>query len=260
MTDVKISVEELNPTLKVAHIVGQLDESNVDEKIQEIYKALDKAPKGLSMIFDMQSLDYMNSKSIGYLTDLYGKITELGGKVAICSAKPNILDILQVVGLTQLMQNYDSLESAKAALGTTTVAQPSTPVATPAVAPATPTPEPVVVAQTPATTPATTASAVQPEPAVTPVQTPTAELAQAAQPAPTPAPVTQPAVAPVQTPVAQPAAPVATPAVTPAPTTPAVEPTPVVTPATTEPTPTPAPAESAQSGQVTSAGAYKFES
>ncbi|PJC39294.1 hypothetical protein CO044_00615 [Candidatus Peregrinibacteria bacterium CG_4_9_14_0_2_um_filter_38_9] len=147
MTEVTILVENINPTLKVAHISGQLDESNVDEKIQGIYKALENAPKGLSMIFDMQGLDYMNSKSIGYLTDLYGKITELGGKVAICSAKPNILDILQVVGLTQLMQNYESIDAAKAAMPTATtpvvepapVAQPATtPVVEPAPAPVTP--------------------------------------------------------------------------------------------------------------------------
>lgn len=201
MTDVKISVEDINPTLKVAHISGQLDESNVDEKIQEIYKALDKAPKELSMIFDMQNLDYMNSKSIGYLTDLYGKITELGGKAAICSAKPNILDILQVVGLTQLMQNYESLDSAKAA---------------------------------------TTATAVPQAPAVTPTSSPATKPAPVAQPVAAPAPVVETTTVPV----AKPAPVVVQPSVTPAPVTPT-------------PTPTPAPTTPSQ---VTSDGAYKFES
>jgi len=191
MTEVTILVENINPTLKVAHISGQLDESNVDEKIQGIYKALENAPKGLSMIFDMQGLDYMNSKSIGYLTDLYGKITELGGKVAICSAKPNILDILQVVGLTQLMQNYESIDAAKAAMPTAT----------------TPVVEPAPVAQ-PATTPV-----VEPAPVAQPATTPVVE----------PAPVAQPA------------------------TTPVVE-------------PAPAPVTPADPSQVTSDGAYKFES
>ncbi|MFA6305284.1 MAG: STAS domain-containing protein [Candidatus Gracilibacteria bacterium] len=214
MTEVNISVEDINPTLKVAHISGQLDESNVDEKIQGIYKALENAPKGMNMIFDMQNLDYMNSKSIGYLTDLYGKITELGGKAAICAAKPNIVDILQVVGLTQLMQNYESLDAAKAALS----AQPTQVATQPVVAPvAAPAAQPMVT------------PVVESTPAPVPAQAP------APTPEPIPAPVAQP-VPPAPTPVA---APVAQPAVAPAPVTQAPE---------------------VQSGQVTSAGAYKFES
>jgi stage II sporulation protein AA (anti-sigma F factor antagonist) len=121
MTEVKISIEDLqsaNPDkkLKVVHIVGQLDESNVDEKIQEIYKSLEANPQNLNLIFDLENLEYMNSKSIGYLTDIYGKVTETGGKVVIAKARPNIADILQVVGLTQLVSLYDSIDSAKTAL------------------------------------------------------------------------------------------------------------------------------------------------
>lgn len=120
MTDVRITIEDLpndaNKNIKVIHIGGQLDESNVDEKIQEIYKLLEANPQNLSLVFDLENLEYMNSKSIGYLTDIYGKVTEGGGKVALAKARPNIADILQVVGLTQLIQSFDSIDAAKAAL------------------------------------------------------------------------------------------------------------------------------------------------
>ncbi|MFA6917300.1 MAG: STAS domain-containing protein [Candidatus Gracilibacteria bacterium] len=120
MTDVTITIEDLAGTadkkLKVVHVSGQLDESNVDEKIKEVYKTLEANPQNLSLIFDFENLEYMNSKSIGYLTDIYGKITEKGGKVAITKAKPNIADILQVVGLTQLIQLFDTTDAAKTAL------------------------------------------------------------------------------------------------------------------------------------------------
>lgn len=121
MTEVKISVEDLqgatpDKKIKVVHVAGQLDESNVDEKIQEVYKVLEANPQNLNLIFDLENLEYMNSKSIGYLTDIYGKVTETGGKVVIAKARPNIADILQVVGLTQLVSLYDSIDSAKTAL------------------------------------------------------------------------------------------------------------------------------------------------
>ncbi len=129
MTEAMITIEDVPGAipLKIAHISGQLDESNVDEKIQEVYQAVEKSPKGLSLIFDLGELEYMNSKSIGYLTDLYGKITEGGGHVAIANAKSNILDILQVVGLTQLVKTFTSTDEAKNHIDTQPVAAPAEP-------------------------------------------------------------------------------------------------------------------------------------
>ena len=67
MTEATITVEDLastspDKTLKIVHIAGQLDESNIDEKIQEIYKLVEATPKNLSLLIDMERLEYMNSK------------------------------------------------------------------------------------------------------------------------------------------------------------------------------------------------------
>lgn len=188
MTQATITVEDvqspnLSEVIKIVHISGQLDESNVDEKIQEIYKLVEATPKGLNLVFDMEHLEYMNSKSIGYLTDLYGKISEASGQVAIAKAQPNILDILQVVGLTQLIKTFGTVDEAKTYLGTTTaasalvadVAQPPAQAAAPAqpaepaAAPVATTPAPVSPAQpaAPATQPA---QPVPPAPPAAPAQ------------------------------------------------------------------------------------------
>lgn len=121
MTDVQITVEDMqNPpagkVVKVVHVVGQFDESNIDEKAKEVYAIIDAVPAGLSLIFEFSGLEYMNSKSIGYLTDWYSKVSGSGGKVVIAAARDNIIDILQVVGLTQLISAYATLEEAKLAI------------------------------------------------------------------------------------------------------------------------------------------------
>lgn len=121
MTQVQITTEDVagapeGKTVKIVHIVGQLDESNVDEKAKEIYKLLESVPQGLHIIFDFSGLEYMNSKSIGYMTDWYSKVSGTGGSVVIAAARENILDILQVVGLTQLINAYGSVEEAKLAV------------------------------------------------------------------------------------------------------------------------------------------------
>ena len=121
MTPVQITIEDLinipaGKTVKVVRIVGQLDESNVDEQAKFVYQLIEATPQGLSLIFDLAGLEYMNSKSIGYMTDWYSKISSTGGKVVLASPRDNILDILQVVGLTQLVNTYPSLDEAKAAV------------------------------------------------------------------------------------------------------------------------------------------------
>lgn len=122
MTQVQVTIEDLagapeGKVAKVVHVVGQLDETNVDEEAKKVYALLEATPQGLNLIFDFSGLEYMNSKSIGYLTDWYSKASGAGGMVVIAGARDNILDILQVVGLTQLINTYATLEEAKLALG-----------------------------------------------------------------------------------------------------------------------------------------------
>lgn len=121
MTPVQITIEDVanapaGKVVKLVRIVGQLDESNVDEQAKSIYQVIEANPQGLSLVFDVTGLEYMNSKSIGYMTDWYSKVSGSGGKVVLASPRENILDILQVVGLTQLVNAYPSLDEAKAAV------------------------------------------------------------------------------------------------------------------------------------------------
>lgn len=223
MTSVTITIEDVASTDATKHIksivvAGQLDESNVDEKAQEIYAVITQNPQNLFVIFDFEQLEYMNSKSIGYLTDWFGKVTEGGGKIMIIKAKPNIVDILQVIGLTQLIPMYATLEEAKFAIQNTSSAQPATPatpspVAAPTPAPTqTPTPAPVSVQST---QPVPVVPAEQPQPtqpttpppetqSVAPTEAQTQSTPVATEPAPViqaPAPISQPpANAPAPTP------------------------------------------------------------
>lgn len=121
MTQANITIEDIPATTqgqiaKLVKFQGQLDESNVDEKAKILYQLLEQYPQNLYLLFDFEELEYMNSKSIGYLTDWYGKVTEGKGKIVIAKTRNNILDILQVVGLTQLINCYPTLDEAKFAL------------------------------------------------------------------------------------------------------------------------------------------------
>lgn len=121
MTAVTITIEDLvtgseAKKAKLVKFAGQLDESNVDEKAKLLYQVIEEGGENLVLIFEFSDLEYMNSKSIGYLTDWYGKLSAKNGKIVIAHARENIVDILQVVGLTQLITCYPTVEEAKLAV------------------------------------------------------------------------------------------------------------------------------------------------
>lgn len=137
--------------VKLIAFLGQLDETNVDHEAKKVYQVITEMPVPV-LFLDFSGLEYMNSKSIGYVTDWFTQATAKGGSISIIGPKPNILDILKVVGITQIINVYNSMEEAKAAVGTAAPAAPApaatAPVAPVPEAPATETPAPV--AQTPA--------------------------------------------------------------------------------------------------------------
>jgi anti-anti-sigma factor len=134
MTDINITIEDIpvsgeGKVVKQITFKGQLDETNVDEKAKLIYALIEQNPKGLNLLMDFENLEYMNSKSIGYLTDWYSKVSEGGGKIVIAKARPNILDILEVVGLTQLISCFPTSDEAKLAMLDKTSSGPEAPKA-----------------------------------------------------------------------------------------------------------------------------------
>lgn len=101
---------------KVIAFTGQLDETNVDNEAKKIYQVINEMMPPY-LILDFTALEYMNSKAIGYVTDWYTQTMGKQGAVAIVNPQPNILDILKVVGITQIMQVYNTPEEAQKAFG-----------------------------------------------------------------------------------------------------------------------------------------------
>ncbi len=127
MAQVQITIQDIvagNKTIKQVSFVGQLDETNVDEEAKKIYAIIDEMSEP-NLLLDFSGLEYMNSKSIGYVTDWYSRVTAKNGKIVIAQPRPNILDILKVVGITQIISIVDTLDAAKTALtADTSVAEP----------------------------------------------------------------------------------------------------------------------------------------
>lgn len=102
--------------IKVITLSGQLDESNIDNFAPKIYEFINAGGEGTNYILDIENISYMNSKSIGYISDWYSKIISKGGKLIIAKPAANIRDILNVVGLDKVIPLSQTLEEAKSYL------------------------------------------------------------------------------------------------------------------------------------------------
>lgn len=117
MSDITLSFQDLaldagKGPAKLVTFVGQLDETNIEEQAKKLYAVLE-SEKPKHLVFDFTGLTYLNSKSIGYITDWQSKITGNGGKLVIYGAADTIFDILDVVGLTKIIELVKTQEEAK---------------------------------------------------------------------------------------------------------------------------------------------------
>lgn len=119
MSSLQILSEQIHNNVFVVTVIGQMDESNIDDNSSVVYEVINQIPEGGSLILNFSELEYMNSKSIGYTTDFYNKMTEKKGKMIIAEAQEHIMDILTVVGLSHIISMVSSLSEAKAELGVT---------------------------------------------------------------------------------------------------------------------------------------------
>lgn len=115
ITSADVQVDASKGKTKLMKFSGQLDETNIEAEAKKVYEIIEKdQPK--NFIFDFTELSYLNSKSIGYIADWQQKISQNGGKLVIFGAKENIFDILDVVGLTNIIDLVQSEDEAKKAL------------------------------------------------------------------------------------------------------------------------------------------------
>jgi|CXWL01.1.fsa_nt_gi anti-anti-sigma factor len=115
ITSADVQVDASKGKTKLLKFAGQLDETNIETEAKKVYKIMeDDQPK--NFIFDFTDLTYLNSKSIGYIADWQQKISQNNGKLIVFGSKENIFDILDVVGLTNIIDIVQTEAEAKQAL------------------------------------------------------------------------------------------------------------------------------------------------
>ena len=90
---------------------GELDETNADNTFKDMYTQIwDFSDK--KIIFNMKGLKYLNSKSIGYIADVFSNIEDNDGEMYISNCDEGVKDVLELVWITTIIPTVDEESEA----------------------------------------------------------------------------------------------------------------------------------------------------
>lgn len=94
---------------------GELDETNADKTFTSIYNEIGDFT-GKKVLFNLAGLKYLNSKSIGYIADIFSNIEDGNGRMALSNMTEEVKDTLELVGITTIIEVFETEEEALPAL------------------------------------------------------------------------------------------------------------------------------------------------
>ncbi|SDZ08669.1 anti-sigma F factor antagonist [Thermoactinomyces sp. DSM 45892] len=69
------------------------------------------------LVLNLEKLEFMDSSGLGVILGRYKRVTQMGGKMTICSVQPSIERIMEMSGLFKILQMFQDESSAVSACG-----------------------------------------------------------------------------------------------------------------------------------------------
>lgn len=112
-----VKCEEVGGTL-VCHLEGNLEQVSAPQ----FREAVAGLPNKRRVVFELSAVPFVDSAGIGALIGAVRRIREMGGDVALCSPRPSIDRVFQLVGLTRVVMVANSTGEATEHLSSPVVA------------------------------------------------------------------------------------------------------------------------------------------
>lgn len=98
-----------HPEIAVVTASGEMDMTEL-QRVESVMNPLLENNSVAMVVFDVSELSYMNSRSVGLLMNYYGILKERNRQLILVGLQDGVKDTLSLVGVTQLVPIYDSLE------------------------------------------------------------------------------------------------------------------------------------------------------
>ncbi len=105
-----LTFEPINQNL-IVRLDGELDHHTAEEMRKEIDKEIDKN-NCKNVIFDLASVNFMDSSGIGVVIGRYKKVSKRGGQVAVVNVNSRVERIFKMSGLFNIVQKFENKNQA----------------------------------------------------------------------------------------------------------------------------------------------------
>lgn len=110
----KLQSSELNGGIRLIKLIGALDMTGTYSIEIEFVRQC--AGDNVRVLVDLSKVNYLSSIGIPMLINTAKSVTSRGGKFALLNPQQNVADVLDIVGIREIIPIFTDLESAKADL------------------------------------------------------------------------------------------------------------------------------------------------
>ena len=110
----KLEYGDLEGGIRLIKLTGKLDSNGTYEVEVEFIRLC--GGEKMHILVDMSKVSYMSSIAIPMLFNTARSVIGRGGKMGLLSPQRNVLDVLDLVGVSQLLPIYTDMKSAQAGL------------------------------------------------------------------------------------------------------------------------------------------------
>lgn len=103
-------IKEIEKSTLLVETDGELDHHSAQKLRREIDSVLDRGAK--NVVFDFSGLSFMDSSGIGMIMGRYKRVSKRGGRVIIAAPRPQVKRIIEMAGLTQIVQVEPNVKKA----------------------------------------------------------------------------------------------------------------------------------------------------
>lgn len=111
----QVETHKVGTTL-VVRLYGELDHHTAEMVRQRVDQELD-GDVFKNMIISMERLEFMDSSGLGVILGRYKKISQHGGKMALCAVTDSVRKIFELSGVLKILPLYDSEARALTEIG-----------------------------------------------------------------------------------------------------------------------------------------------
>ena len=110
----KLRYQELDGGIRLIKLIGALDMTGTYSIEIEFVRQCDG--DNVRVLVDLSKVNYLSSIGIPMLINTAKSVASRGGKFALLNPQQNVAEVLDIVGIREIIPIFTDLESAKAGL------------------------------------------------------------------------------------------------------------------------------------------------